>query len=885
MIVRRATGLLAVVWYQADALPSRRLRACRKLFAGSQRRKASFGRRCETGGRCHPKFSVDVCNLPNPENRITRTSLTRLLLWACFYVAIAAAFIGANPLRGETTGPFDVLASYPGWNPQGEKVEVRNPERSDILDALVPGWMESRRQIREGVVPLWNPLPAGGHAALLDPSNAQLTVGFALFAAAPDPALGFYLSVLACMVIAGLGMHLLVARHYSTWPSVFAGISYMACGFITAWLFWPHTHTAIWVPWLLLAVSHFAARASLRGFIGIAGFTALLLLGGFPYVVALGLGAAFVYACVGIAMQEGKPDLRRLAGVLAGIAAGAALVAIPLLTLWAGISATDLSYRHGGSPFTLATHAKLLSMPWAGRSPQVEGNMYVGMAALLFAVAGLGRLVVRRRDALAWTGVVLVAVGVILVFGLLPRAIGAHLPVLSNNPWNRAILLLDIGIILLAASGMDWLMRYVKRGPQLLLLGALICAIQGVDLGKQFRRFNGPTPSRYFYPVGEELALLKDRIRPFQYVGQDSSYFLHSGTLGAVGLGEWFGHAMRSSQLHNLLDAMADEPFSSPTSTAIVVSDFHWPGDLSDAVALCYAVFPSSTGGREVHARSKGRQLVPLAPINNLSVAQAVRLPKSFNLTAISVKLATYRATGLDGEVTASLRVAGGREVTSARLPAAKVLDNHMATFKFAGPRIEAGDYDLVLKYVPGPKNLNLTAWVLKDVPGHVRRGGEIVPGSLNYIFFGPLDGSLAILTDGHGVAVAENSGCAGGAYWTAGLTESFANRGTGGARLLRYRPHHFVIQSTAPSAGFVVVPMQYQKGWQARVNGRDATIRLAKGVLPAVAVPAGTSELTFVYRPPYWRVGLAITAIVILLLASLRVLRKRKRRDPGGSI
>src|SRR5688500_8314976 len=182
-----------------------------------------------------------------------RIGAMRLLLWACAYLAIAAALLGANPFRGETVGPFDLLAAHAGWRVADAPVTVRHMERSDILDALVPEWMEARRQIRSGDVPLWNPLRAGGGAALLDPTNALLTPGFAAFAAAPDPPTGFYLSTLLTLVIAGLGMHLLVARECGPWAALFAGISYMACGFLAAWLYWPHTHTAIWIPWLLLA--------------------------------------------------------------------------------------------------------------------------------------------------------------------------------------------------------------------------------------------------------------------------------------------------------------------------------------------------------------------------------------------------------------------------------------------------------------------------------------------------------------------------------------------------------------------------------------------------------------------------------------------------------
>src|SRR5690606_17924626 len=115
-----------------------------------------------------------------------------------------------NPFKGETTGPFDLLASYPGWNPTTEHVPVRHGSRSDVLDSVLPDWIEASRQIRQGHLPLWNPLPAGGRAGIVDPTRSQVSPAFLAFALSPDPELGFYLATLLNLCIAGLGMHLLV---------------------------------------------------------------------------------------------------------------------------------------------------------------------------------------------------------------------------------------------------------------------------------------------------------------------------------------------------------------------------------------------------------------------------------------------------------------------------------------------------------------------------------------------------------------------------------------------------------------------------------------------------------------------------------------------------
>lgn len=808
----------------------------------------------------------------------------RLIFWACVYGVLAIALLGANPFRGETVGPFDQLAYYPGWNLEREQVEVRQGERSDVLDALLPPWMESRRQIRHGGVALWDPLRSAGRPALLDPTSAQLTPGFAVFVAAPDPAFGYYLSVALTLTIAGLGMHLLVARYCGAWASIFAGFSYMACGFITAWLFWPHTHTAIWIPWLLLAVGSYVSAGSFGAFLGIAVITALMFLGGFPFVVAIGLGAALLFACLNSAGHGWRQALRRNTGTLVAIVCGLGLVAVPMLTLVAEFGGLDLSYRGGGSVLTLQAHRKLLLMPWAAEAPRVEFNMYVGILALLLAVLGLMTLFRNRRNAFVWSGFAFLLIGGILTFGILPKEIGLRLPVLSNNPWSRAILLLDIGLILLAAVGMDRLLARLRWRPAVLVVAVVLCAVQAFDLGSQFRRFNGATPAKYFFPARPELAALSATIGPFQYVAQDTRFFPFSGSLNAIGLGDWFSHALRSVHLRRLLDDLADDPFTSPTATGIRIDEYDWKGTLADAVGLCYAIFPDDAGGRKAITQTKLGPRAALPPINNVPVVQAFQMPEASRLTAIAVGLAVYGSRDLDGSVTMTVRSSSdGQEIASAMFPAGGIIDNRMTTFEFEDyPHLEAGAYEFVLLYTPGPRNKNLTAWIMPRVPGEIRRGDAPVAGALHYVVYGPQDDVFTEVAKGGGFTVARNKGCVDGAYWSADLRDPLAGRQQGTARLTAYRPDRFQVESYAKTPGFVVVPMQYHAGWEARMDGRPLQLILVRGVLPAVEVPAGKAVVVFSYRPPHWRLGLAISSASLMVLVGVWWLRRRSRRGSG---
>lgn len=799
--------------------------------------------------------------------------MKKIVAWGLLYLALAIAAVAANPLNGQTVGPFDLLASTPGWNPDGAQVQVRHWERSDIIDGLLPAWLEARRQLRQGHLPLWNPLPAGGTPAMLDSMSAELTPGFLLFALAPDPAFGFYLTVLFCLVAAGLGMHLLVSRYCGWWCALFAGISYMLCGFITAWLFWPHTHTAIWIPWLLLAVDYFGAKGSHRGYVGIAVATALMVVAGFPFVAAMGIGAALVHVAV-VGAWRGRlvEGLRASSAVVTSMLLGLMLISIPLLTFSASLEDADLAYRGGGSAFSIADWRLLLG-PWLGVSPRVESNMYVGLAALLlFPIGSVWGVV--RRSPLAASGIVFVLVGILLVFGVLPNEIGDRLPVLSNNAWHRAILLLDIGLVLLAALGLQALTSFKGQKVLWMSFGTFVCIIQYVDLRTQFLRFNGPVPARYFYPERPALAYLKQHLKPMEHAAVDNGGYLISGTQGGAGIPDWYAHAFRSEPLRRLLSQMADSPFTSPTATAISIDQYHWKEGLLDEMGICYALYPQSRDIPPPAIKGEGTAKQALPPINGIFVKQPLQPGADVVTSAVSVRLATYHAVDADGALELDLLTGSGGELAGSTLAAKDIRDNQMAIFRFEKPVVlHAGEkYQFQLKYSPGAKRRNLTAWYFSDAVGQVSHGDQKVSGQLDYVIHDAngrpsmRDGLQEVFRD-EAIVVAENPQCSAGPYWIRGLAGEGGTRTTEKVVMKEYFPSDFSLMVESDEPGYVVLPMRLLPGWRASLNGEEADIEEFREVLPAIAVPGGVVTIRMWYQPPYWRVGALLTILALIVL------------------
>lgn len=88
-----------------------------------------------------------------------------------------------------------------------------------------------------------------------------------------------------------------------------------------------------------------------------------------------------------------------------------------------------------------------------------------------------------------------------------------------------------------------------------------------------------------------------------------------------------------------------------------------------------------------------------------------------------------------------------------------------------------------------------------------------------------------------------------------------------------------FVVTADAPGA--LVVSAAWLDGWSATVNGRAVPVARANGLVLAVPVEAGTSEIRLSFTPPGLHLGLTVSALSALCIAALAVVEARSRRNP----
>lgn len=89
--------------------------------------------------------------------------------------------------------------------------------------------------------------------------------------------------------------------------------------------------------------------------------------------------------------------------------------------------------------------------------------------------------------------------------------------------------------------------------------------------------------------------------------------------------------------------------------------------------------------------------------------------------------------------------------------------------------------------------------------------------------------------------------------------------------------PERVTARVEATAAGFLVLADQYAPGWTVTVNGEAQELQRADYVFRLVAVPGGTSEVVFRYRPWTVRAGVIVSAGTALAVAI--VLRRQATR------
>jgi hypothetical protein len=103
-----------------------------------------------------------------------------------------------------------------------------------------------------------------------------------------------------------------------------------------------------------------------------------------------------------------------------------------------------------------------------------------------------------------------------------------------------------------------------------------------------------------------------------------------------------------------------------------------------------------------------------------------------------------------------------------------------------------------------------------------------------------------------------------------------------GRASIMRYEPHAVQVRTETAEPAVLILLDAFESGWRASLeDGRELPIWRANALVRAVAVPAGTHQVTFAYRTPLLAAGAWCSFAGVLLCAGL-VWRARRLEQRG---
>ena len=371
---------------------------------------------------------------------------------------LLATLIYLPALTGRIPFPRDLVLQFPAWGGMTHSENWKYyADIGDLITAFYPARAFTARAIHEGSLPLWNPYLLGGTPFLASPQSSLFYPPNFLYYILPLPA-AWTLCLMLRVFLSGVFMTLFTRRiGGSEKGSIFSGLAFTLCGFLTGWQGQPMDDSATWLPLMCYAVLCLETERSPR-WIALAAFAfAMPVLAGHPETTAhVTLVTTALAAVTWISSRFRFQFAWRFA--VSGILAGA-LASIQIIPTWEWLrqmpGALDSRWP------TLARHQVLA---WVSRdifrSPNSAGILipvataYIGMITLLCAPFGLLHRAKKHSLFLATLTVAALAIA----YGVEPmHSFVSHVPVLAGLKNDRMVFLASFGIAGLAGLGISLL--------------------------------------------------------------------------------------------------------------------------------------------------------------------------------------------------------------------------------------------------------------------------------------------------------------------------------------------------------------------------------------------------------------------------------------------
>ncbi len=209
--------------------------------------------------------------------------------------------------QGKIITQTDVLNFISPWDSVKSEVLTApsNTHLQDQSTEFLPFFLEAKRQLSEGMFPLWNPYIFAGNPLW---ANTQSALFFPLnfFHYWLDAPLGFTVSSLIKLFLGCLFTHLFCRKlGCSHWAALFGGTAFGFCSFTVFWLNHPHTNVTPLIPLCFYMVERLLEKSDSKNMFYYGLVVALTLIAGHVEIAFLtAVACGFYYLLRLLQRQE-----------------------------------------------------------------------------------------------------------------------------------------------------------------------------------------------------------------------------------------------------------------------------------------------------------------------------------------------------------------------------------------------------------------------------------------------------------------------------------------------------------------------------------------------------------------------------------------------------
>ena len=812
-------------------------------------------------------------------------------------------FRGRVPVNGEW-----LIERFAPWR---ETMEAKNPnpELDDPILWQYPNKRLAAEALKEGRIPLWNPLVLCGSTQIGDAISNPFDPFNALVFVMPFPA-AYGLALYLKWILAGFGMAVLL-RRLGLSPAA-AAVASVAFALNNRFTTHAELRNAVdsffLLPWILDAVLRLldspgpGRLAAAGALIGIQGLSADAQ--SFAMTIGWILGAsALRYAF------PPRPSFAGLSAIPGAVALGCLLAAPHLLALLESISGSvreglaqyaDRNFLHLAALPTLALPEFLgnpaqkdgfASFLLAGAGPVESSRSFVGMGqgyagALGLALAFIG--IVKTRHPAPRVVAALAGLGLSFLLlmgsGDVRSAVYAVLPAAGNVDLLRSLIFWAFAAAVCAGFGFDALRNGSQELRRGILASLAVLFIVWICLETAAFRVVGQM-SEATEATKELRQEILDRHPPFvQYLASLATQFR------AVGLAPGIAPSLLFLVTGMLAAVLALEKRQGAWPLGLLValhaSELVFFGTRYNPFTDSDRLYPRTAQSDFLQARAKEGRVLGIAP-PGASSAKGDHFPPN---SLMPFGVADVRGKGYCSRRLGRLFKAmeGGRARNlMERSPRKVVLSSRLlpllgAKWILMGERppqfVEGGEgfrFEVRAREEPPPgfslaldgKGTRIYRFAGALPRAHFTGAAMPVPKD---------DGETAFALVESGAVVP------GREVLVEGAVEGFKSDPSARAdvRILEDAPERVrvgVVDATAE--GWLVLLDAFDSGWEASVNNSPAKILPAFHVFRAVRVPKGSSAVEFVYRPRSYRLGVRVAGFSLLVLIVLALSARFRRK------